>query len=204
MKLYYKPGACSLAVHIALTAVGAAFDLEEVDTRTQRTAKGDDFSKINPNGYVPALSLDSGEILVEAPSILQYIADRHPEADLAPPCGTMDRTRVQQQLNFTASELHKAFSPFFGSVPLKGEARDAALAKVVRRMDYVDGLLADGRSYLVGDKFSVADAYTFVVATWTEPTGIGLDRWPNVADYVARIKERPHVAEAMKAEGLIN
>ena len=87
---------------------------------------------------------------------------------------------------------------------LKGEARDAALAKVVRRMDYVEGLLSDGRSYLVGDKFSVADAYTFVVATWTEPTGIGLDRWPNVSDYVARIKERPHVAEAMKAEGLIN
>lgn len=204
MKLYYKPGACSLAVHLALREVGARFDLEQVDTKTQTTAKGADYSKINPNGYVPALELDNGQVLTEAPAILQYLADQHPKAELAPACGTIDRARLQQQLNFTASELHKSFSPFFATPAPTGEAREAARGKVARRLDYVESLLADGRPYLLGDKFSVADAYTFVVATWADPTGIGYDHWPNVAAYVARIKERPHVAAAMKAEGLIN
>jgi glutathione S-transferase len=203
VKLYYKPGACSLAVHIALNAVGASFDIEQVDTRTQRTETGEDFSKINPNGYVPVLVTDDGDIFTEAPAILQLIADQHPESNLAPKAGTISRIRLQEQLNFTASELHKAFSPLFAAEPPPGKDRIAVLAKIARRMDHVERLLSDGRDYLLGHDFTVADAYTFVVCTWAVPTGIGLDRWPNAKSYVARVSARPEMQAAMHREGLL-
>ena len=136
--------------------------------------------------------------------MLQYLADQHPAAKLAPPAGSIERTRLQQHLNFTASELHKSFSPFFASEALDGTDREAAEAKVARRLSYVDAVLADGRPYLLGDTFSAADMYTFVVSSWAGPTGIGFDRWPNVAAYVKRVGERPSVVQALKAEGLIN
>ncbi len=203
MKLYYKPGSCSLAVHIALTEAGEDFSIELVDVQTQTTRSGQDYSTINPNGYVPALALSDDEILTEVPAILQYIADQNPNAGLAPAQATLERTRMLQYLSFTASELHKSFSPLFSNTPPEGAARDAVLAKIDRRMGYIEDLLSDGREYLLGRNFSVADLYTFVVATWTAPTNIDLGRWPNVKAFVARMKARPAVRKAMIAEGLI-
>ncbi|MEQ9812968.1 MAG: glutathione transferase GstA [Azospirillaceae bacterium] len=204
MKLYYSPGTCSLAVHIALREIDAEFDLEKVDLAAKRTEAGDDFNAINPNGYVPTLRLDDGEILFEAPAVLQYIADSRPERALAPAAGSLDRVRLQQYLNYTASELHKSFSPFFAATKPEGVWREAALAKLHRRFDYLDRLLADGREYLMGDTFTVADAYTFVVASWADPVGIGLENWPHVKAYVERVSRRPQVRAAMQREGLIH
>lgn len=202
MKLYIKPGACSLASHIALREVGATFDIETVDTKAQKTEGGEDYSKINPNGYVPALRLDDGQVLSEGAALLQYIADRNPSAKLAPAPGTIERTRLQQYLNFIASELHQAFSPFFGP-ELSGEARSAAEAKVAKKLSYIESLLADGRSYLLGDGFSVADAYLFVVSNWSNFVGIDLGKWPKLSAFVERVAQRSATQAAMRAEGLI-
>ena len=158
--------------------------------------------QINPKGYVPALRLDDGEVLTEGVAIVQYIADLRPEAGLAPKPGTLERARLHEHLNFTASELHKAFGPFFSSKATDAEKHTAA-ADVGRRFDHFERIFADGRPYLLGDKFSVADAYFFVISTWTKPTGIGLDKWPQVAAFVARVAGREKVQEAMRAEGLL-
>ena len=202
MKLYYAPGACSLSPHISLREAGVAFDLERVDTRTRTTASGADYLAVNPKGYVPALQLDGGEVLTEGAAVVQFIADRHPASGLAPANGTLERARLQEHLNFIASELHKAFTPLFDpSAP--EAAKQAAPAAIARRLDHVERLLADGRSWLLGERFSVADAYLFTVANWTGPTGIGLDRWPKLAAFVARVAARPAVQAAMRAEGLL-
>lgn len=202
MKLYYAPGACSLSPHISLREAGAAFDLERVDTKTHRTESGADYLVINPKGYVPALQLDGGEVLTEGAAVVQFIADRHPASGLAPANGSLERARLQEHLNFIASELHKAFTPLFDrSAP--EAAKQAAPAAVARRLDHVERLLADGRAFLLGERFSVADAYLFTVASWTGPTGIGLDRWPKLAAFVARVAARPSVQAALRAEGLL-
>ncbi|MBZ0217067.1 MAG: glutathione transferase GstA [Fimbriimonadaceae bacterium] len=203
MKLYIKPGSCSLAAHIVLNEVAADFSFEKVDTVNQLTESGADYSQINPNGYVPALAIEGGEVLFEAPAILQYIADQNPQSELAPKAGTIERTRLHSTLNFVASELHKAFGPFFSGVSLEGADRDAAEAKVARKMDYIESLLSKNGPYLLGQDFTVADAYAFVVASWSNHVGIKLDRWKNVSAYLARISVRPAVVKAMKAEGLI-
>lgn len=203
MKLYFKPGACSLASHIVLHEIGAEFDIDKVDTSAGTTEAGEDFAAVNPNGYVPALRLADGEVLSEGTAILQYLADQNPEANLVPKAGTIERARLQQHLNFVASELHKAFSPFFSANPPEGEARSAALANLDRKMEPFEIHLADGRDYLLGKAFSVADAYLFVVANWANPTSIGLDKWPNVAALVRRVAARPASQAAMRAEGLI-
>jgi len=203
MKLYYMPGACSLASHIALRETGEPFEIDRVDGKTKATAGGEDFRTINPKGYVPALRLDDGEVLTEGAAVLQFIADRHPAAGLAPASGTLERARVQEHLNFVASELHKAFSPLFSSTLSEAE-RKTAQSNVARRFDLLEKTLSDGRSYLVGDTFSVADAYLFVVASWAVPTGVGLDAWPNLKAYVERIGAREAVREAMQAEGLLH
>ena len=201
MKLYYKPGACSLATHIVLHEAGETFDIEEVDTEAGRTKSGGDFIAINPKGYVPALELASGEVLSEGAAILQYIADQHPESDLAPKAGTIARARLQEYLNYTASELHKAFGPFFSSTA--GEADKQAAGKAVaQKFDYLNDLLSDGRTYLLGSGFSVADAYLFVVANWSNFTGIDLKSWPHVSAFVERVAGRPAAQAALKAEGL--
>ncbi len=202
MKLYYKPGACSLASHIILKEIGKSFEIESVDTDTQMTESGDDFSKINPKGYVPVLRTDDGQILTEGTAILQYLADQHPEADLAPESGTMERARLQEHLNFISTELHKAFGPFFSS-NASDEEKLNAKNTVQNNMNHFESILSDDRKYLLGDKFSAADAYFFVVSGWTIPTGIGLDEWPKVAAFSTRISNRKHVKEAMRAEGLI-
>lgn len=203
MKLYYSPGSCSLAVHITLRETGLPFALEKVDLSAKTTETGADFTRINPNGYVPAVELDDGQILFEAPAVLQYLADRAPEAGLAPAADSFERVKLQQYLNFTAAELHKAFSPLFAAEPPEVAARQAVVAKIARRLDFLESTLADGRPYLLGEAFTVADAYTFVVAGWAGPTGIGLDRWPHVEAYVRRIGARPKVVEAMRREGLL-
>jgi glutathione S-transferase len=201
MKLFYSPGACSLSPHIVLRELGLRFELERVDAATKKTETGRDYLKTNPKGYVPALELDSGDVLTEGAAIVQFLADRNLDAELAPPAGTLQRARLQEHLNFLASELHKAFGPLFA--PQAGaEAKAAAPANIGRRLDHIEAVLGDGRPYLLGERYSVADAYLFVIAGWTKPTGIGLARWPNVAAHQARVARRSAVQAAMRAEGL--
>lgn len=203
MKLYYKPGACSLASHIVLHELGMSFDLDKTDTDTNKTEAGDDFLKISPNGYVPALIIDDGEIITENPAVLQYLADQSPDAGLAPPNGTLARVRLQEALNFVSSELHKSFSPFFSGKELNDEQRQRVEAGVHRRAAHIEKRLADGRGFLLGDTFTVADAYAFVVLNWAGFVGVSLDAHPKTQGYVARIAARPAAIRAMVAEGLM-
>jgi glutathione S-transferase len=201
MKLFYAPGACSLSPHIVLRELHYDFTLERVDTSNKRTETGRDFLAINRKGYVPALQLDDGGVLTEGVAIVQYLADRKPEAKLAPAPGSFERARLQEQLNFIASELHKAFTPLFNGKAVEAE-KTAAPERIARRLDHVEALLADGRPHVLGKDLSVADIYLFVVAGWTKPTGLGLDRWPNLRAHSDRIAARPAVQAALQAEGL--
>jgi glutathione S-transferase len=201
MKLYYSPGACSLSPHIVLREIGQEFELVRVDMNSKRTDRGERYEAVNPKGYVPALRLDNGEVLTEGAAIVQYLADTAGRSDLAPTPGTLARARLQEHLNFIASELHKAFGPLF-HVQASSEAKAAAPANVARRFDAVERSLSDGRAHLLGDAFSVADAYLFVVASWAGPTGIGLERWPRLAALVERVRGRPAVRAALMAEGI--
>ena len=203
MKLFYKPGACSMASHIILNELGTSFDLDKTDTKSGKTESGENFLKISPNGYVPALLTDDGDVITETPAVLQYLADHAPDAGLAPPNGTLARTRLQEALNFVSSELHNAFGPFFSGHDLDIDAKKSAEAGVSRRVDHIEKSLADGRSYLLGDTFTVVDAYAFVVLNWTNFVGISLDPWPRTQAYVTRVAARPSVVRAMVAEGLI-
>lgn len=200
MKLYYSPGACSLSPHIVLRELGIPFELVKVDLRSHKLAGGGDYRAINPKGYVPALELDDGDILTEGPAIVQLLADEHPEHQLAPPNGTRARAHLQEWLNFISTELHKQFSPLF-SPKLPGEVRLEQKHKIEGRFDYIDPRLAD-RPYLFG-MFSVADAYLFTILRWTKPMEMSLDRWPQLAAYLARVGERPAVQAALAAEKLV-
>ena len=202
MKLFFKPGACSLASHIMLHEVDETFEIEAVDTEAGRTATGLEFSEISPNGYVPALEIKDGVHLSEGVSILQYIADNNPESAYAPQPGSLERARLQQFLNFAAAELHKAWSPLFASGSSDQEKR-AAVRKVSSKFDYLESVLSDGREYLVGNQFSVADAYTFVLVNWANFKAIDLSPWPNLYAYLKRIADRPATQAAMAAEGLL-
>lgn len=201
MKLFYKPGACSLATHIVLRELGVPFELDRVDRQTGLTESGQEYAKLNPKGYVPALQLDGGELLTEGAAILQYLADQHPSAKLAPPAGTLERARLQEHLNYIASELHKSFSPLF-SKDNSDAVKQAATAKVEKALTLVEHHLADGRPFVLGDQLSVADTYLFTVARWTKPTGIALDRWSHLHKFVDRMAQRPTVQAALQAEGL--
>ncbi|UWR67833.1 glutathione transferase GstA [Phaeobacter inhibens] len=202
MKLYYKPGACPLASHIALQETGRLFEIEAVDTAAGRTEGGADYLAINPKGYVPALRLEDGSILTEGPAILQYIADSHPEAGLAPAAGAFARARMQEQLNWIGTELHKAFGPLFREGTSEA-GQDEARVAVAGKFDLIETQLEDGREWLVADQFSVADAYLFVVSNWANFTGIDLARWPYLAAFVSRTAARQSAQAAMRAEGLI-
>ncbi|AUQ55444.1 glutathione transferase GstA [Phaeobacter inhibens] len=202
MKLYYKPGACPLASHIALQETGRPFEIEAVDTAAGRTEGGADYLAINPKGYVPALRLEDGSILTEGPAILQYIADSHPEAGLVPAAGTFARARMQEQLNWIGTELHKAFGPLFREGTSEA-GQDEARVAVAGKFDLIETQLEDGREWLVADQFSVADAYLFVVSNWANFTGIDLARWPYLAAFVSRTAARQSAQAAMRAEGLI-
>lgn len=201
MKLYYSPGACSLSPHIVLCELGLPHDLERVDLKTHVTASGADYYSINPKGYVPALELDDGQLLTEGPAIVQFLADRKPEAGLLPPAGSLERARVQEWLTFIGTELHKNFSPLFRPTT-SDDWKAAALANIERRLGYINDRLAD-RAYLTGDRFCVADAYLFTVARWTQPMKIDLAPWPHVAAFLQRVAERPGVQAALRAEGLL-
>ena len=198
MKLYFKPGACSLATHIVLRELGIDFTLEPVDTQTQRTESGIDYKTVNPKGYVPAL--DTGRaVLTEGAAILQYLAE---STTLIPDVGTLERARLQEHLNYIASELHKAFGPFF-KASATDEQRAQALKTIPRHFDYLESLLDDGRAYLVGDTFTVADAYLFVVCSWAAVPGIDLKDWPFLNTLWNRMAARPSVKAAMSSEGLV-
>lgn len=201
MKLYYSPGACSMASHIVLREIGKPFAIERVDGATKTTETGADFWAVNPKGKVPALQVE-GEVLTEGPAILQYIADASGAETLAPRPGTLGRARVTEVLNYTGTELHTAFGPLFNPAS-DDAAKDAARANVARKFDWLETRLADGRAFLTGANFTVADAYAFVVSNWANFTGIPLASWPRLQAFVERVAARPAAQDAMKAEGLI-
>lgn len=192
-----------MASHIILNELGGSFELDKTDTDAGTTEAGEDFRKISPNGYVPALITDDGEIITENPAVLQYLADQSPNAGLAPPNGTLERTRLQEALNFISSELHTSFGPFFSGKELDGEARQKAEAGVKRRAAHIEQRLDDGRAYLLGDTFTVADAYAFVVLNWAGFVGISLAAYPKIQAYMANIAARSASIKAMVAEGLM-
>lgn len=202
MKLYYLPGACSLASHIMLHEVEAEFEIDQLDTATGLTGSGEDYRAVNPNGYVPSLKLDDGTALNEGAAVLQFIADTHPDKAFSPALGSVARARIQQFLNFAAAELHKSWSPLFSEVSTD-EEKTAAARKVAMKFDYLETVLSDGREYLVENQFSAADAYTFVLANWANFKNIDLNAWPHLQAFVARIMARPSTQAAMKAEGLV-
>lgn len=204
MKLYYKPGACSMSAHIILNEVGADFTLDKVDTLAGRSESGVDYSTINPRGYVPALQLNDGNVLTENIAILTYLADQNSNANLAPETGTFDHARLVETLSFLSSELHKAFGPLFALKNATPEEKAAPLKKLYQQLGHVESMLSDGRPYLNGDSFTVADAYGFVILNWTHFIGVPLDAWPNTKAYVQRVSDRPSVQQALKAEGLVN
>jgi glutathione S-transferase len=200
MKLYYAPGACSLSPDIVLKELGLPHELVKVSTKTKKMEDGGDYLQVNPKGYVPALELDDGQRLTEGPAIVQYLADQVPAAKLAPPNGTMERYRLQEWLNFITSELHKQFSPLFYPTT-SDETKEAQRAKIAGRYTWLNQKL-EGKDYLMGERFTVADAYLFTILRWSNPSGIDLAKWPVLAQYVARVAARPKVQAALKAEGL--
>jgi glutathione S-transferase len=201
MKLYYSPGACSLASHIALYETGLPFETDQIIKTTKMTVGGENFMHLNPKGYVPAIKLNDGSVLTEGAAVLQYIADQKPDSGLAPKAGTMERYRLQEWLTFISSEIHKSFSPMFNKDSAE-EVKTNARNLLAKRFAYVETQLAN-KLYLMGDHFTVADAYLFVVANWSGHAGFDLGPFPNTREYLARVAARPAVQAALKAEGLI-
>ena len=201
MKLYYSPGACSLSPHIVLRESGLAFEPVLASTKTHKLADGTDYYTINSRGYVPLLELDNGERLSEGPAILQYIADQVPDKNLAPANGTMARYRTQEMLNFITTELHKGIGGNFNPA-MPEEAKVLMRAKALDRLTWINGQL-EGKPYLMGDAFSIPDAYLFVVTNWTKHVGIDISGLANLVAFQARMFARPAVQAAMKAEGLL-
>ncbi|HVN91410.1 MAG TPA: glutathione transferase GstA [Candidatus Binataceae bacterium] len=201
MKLYYSPAACSLSPHIVAREAGLAVDFEKVNLADHKTEKGEDYSAINPKGYVPALRLDDGSLLTEGPAIVQYLADQRPASGLAPAAGSIDRYRLQEWLTFIGTELHKRFGQLFDkSTP--AEVKDNVKTAIAKRLAYVNDQLG-GKQYLLGANFTAADAYAFTVLNWTNFVGIDLKPYPNLVAYVQRVAGRPKVQEALKFEGLL-
>jgi glutathione S-transferase len=201
MKLYFSPGACSLSPHIVLLEVGLAFSAERVDLGKKLTAGGADFRSINPNGYVPALELDNGTVLTEGPAIVQYLADIAPQAGLLPPVGSVERYQALGWLNYISTELHKNFSPLF-KPDSTDDMRERARKMLALRFDHVARHL-EGREFLAGSQFGVADAYLFTVLGWTDFLKFSLADWPQLQAFRARVAQRPAVQQAMREEGLI-
>jgi glutathione S-transferase len=201
MKLYYSPGASSLASHIALREAGLRFDLERVSLKTKKTAGDADFLRINAKGYVPTLQFEDGSVLTEGPAILLWIGDQVPEKRLAPAPGTMERYHLVEHLNFIATELHKNFGSLFD--PAAPEAMKlSARGRLEKRLDYLDKALGDA-AFLLGEHFTVGDAYLFTVLGWGRFVDVDLGRWPHLATYAGRIGARPKVLDTLKAEGLL-
>jgi glutathione S-transferase len=199
MKLYYAPGTCSLSPHIALLESGLPFTTERVDIRAHKTAAGADYYSINSKGAVPALQLDDGSVLTEGVAITQYIADQKPESGLAPRAGTLERYRLIEILNYIASEVHKGFSPLFNP-KASADWRATASAALGTKFDWLSKHL-EGKTYLMGDAFTIADGYLFTVLSWAPRVGIDLVKWPVLTAYLARVGHRPKVQAALQAEG---
>jgi glutathione S-transferase len=201
MKLFTRPGTCSLAPDISLREAGIPFELVKVSRHTGKTSDGVDFNEINSKGYVPALLLDSGELLTENAALLQYIADLNPAAKLAPPAGTIERYRLSEWLAYINSEVHKSFSPLFAPNASE-DMKQYARANLTKRVGWLAERLGS-KPYLLGEQFSVADSYLFVVLTWAPHVSFDLSAWPNLLAFQERVAARPHVVEAMTAEGLL-
>lgn len=201
MKLYYSPGACSMAPHIVALESGQAIDLVRVDIPNKKTENGDDFWAINPKGYVPALQLDDGQVLTEVGVICQYLADQKPESGLVPKFGTIERYHQMEALNFAATEVHKQIGALFNP-KMTAEMKEVQQGTIERRLASLEKML-EGRDYISGANFSAADAYLFTVLNWSKPLKMDFSQWPNITAFIARVGGRPKVQETMKAEGLI-
>lgn len=201
MKLFYSPGSCAMSPHIVLSEAGADYALERVDLATKTTESGRALKEINPQDAVPVLLLEDGETLTEGAAIVQYIADQLPEAGLLPPVGTLARARVQQWLNYIATEMHKAHVPLF-KADYPQASKEIALANIKRAYDFVSAALAE-QPYLLGESFTVADAYLFTIVNWHNFIGLDLAPWPVLVAYQARIAARPAVRKALREEGLL-
>jgi len=201
MKLYFAPDTCSFSPHIVLQELGLTYDLVRVNNRTKRTSEASDFLAVNPKGYVAALALDSGEVLTEGPVIVQYLADLKPEIGLAPANGAFARVRLQEALNLISCELHAGSSPLFNK-DLPENVRAIFTERLFRRFDGVEAVLSV-QDYLMGDSFTVADAYLFTVLGWMQFFSINLDRWPSLANYKRRVAQRPSVQAALAREALM-
>ncbi len=201
MKLYYSPGACSLSPHIVLAEAGYKYDAEKVDLKTKKTESGKDFNTVSDKAAVPLLVLDNNEQLSEGVVMVQYLADQKPESNLAPKNGTMERVRLQEWLNYIATDLHKSHWLLFGP-EAKSTAAQLYVNKIKKCYDYISGKLKD-KKYLMGDQFTVADAYLFTILNWHKAANLDLQSWPVLAEYHKRVSSRPKVQEAMKAEGLL-
>jgi glutathione S-transferase len=201
MKLYYAPGACSLSPHIVAREAGIDLELQKVDTQTKKMTPDGDFLAVNPKGYVPALQLDGGEVLTEGPAIVQYLADQKPASGLAPANGTLDRYRLQEMLGYINSEIHKTYGPLFNP-NVTPETRQDRIDYLKKRYGLIEKVL-NGRDYLVGSRFTAADAYLFTVTNWSNFLKIDLAEFPNLQAFQKRVAARPAVQAAMKAEGLI-
>lgn len=201
MKLYYSPGACSLSPHIVANELGLALKLEKVDTKAKRTESGRDYWQINPKGYVPALELDNGEVLTEGPAIVQYLGDQRPDAKLVPANGTFERVRLQEMLGYINSEIHKSYSPLFKD-DTPEQTRTERKAYLQRRYELLEKILAQ-HTWLLGDQFSVADAYLFTVTRWANGVKLDLSAFPQLRAFQERVAARPAVQAALSAEGLL-
>jgi glutathione S-transferase len=201
MELYYAPGACSLAPHIVSREAGLPVDLVKVDLVAKKTETGADYLAINGKGYVPAIRFENGEVMTEVATLVQVLADRNPAAGLAPSFGTPERYRLMEWLTFISAELHKGFGPlWYQKTP--DETKIATKEKLASRIAFVENQLS-GRDYLMGDRFSVADAYAFTILNWAGMLKIDLTPYPNVSAFMARVAARPRVQEALRAEGLL-
>ncbi len=201
MKLYFTPGACSLSPHIILQEAGLEYTLEKVDLQSKQTASGTNYFTINPKGYVPALKLSDGSVLTEGPAVVQYLADLVPEKRLMPAAGTMDRYRVIETFSFISSELHKGFGPLFNP-KISDADREATIKNLSKRITLISEQLGNA-DYLIGNQFTVADAYLFVVLSWAARLKVSLEEWPNLQSFLTRVASRPAVRAAMLKEGLI-
>ena len=202
MKLYYSPGACSLASHIILNEINVDFDLERVDLKTHKTEKGADYYAINPKGYVPALEINPGLILTENVAILPFLAQHDPKQDLIPPSG-LGRAKVLEWLGYLNSELHDAYAVFFGA-PLSAEAKEKAYAEIDRLLTHIDKTINESNNdYLVDDNFGPADAYLFVLTNWSNHIEHDLTPYIHIVALRNKVAGRQSVQIAMRDEGLI-
>jgi len=204
MKLYYATGTCSLSPHIVALEAGITLDIERVDIfkKPHVTGAGHDFTKVNPNAYVPVLELDDGSLLTEGAAIVQYLADLKPEARLAPAAGTRERYQLQSWLNFIATELHKMYSPWLFHPEYGAQAQEVARGKIAERLAYVERHLERSGPYLLGETFTAADAYLFTIVGWSAYAKVDLSAFPHLRAYMDRVGARPTVREAMRAEGM--